>query len=119
VIYRKEVEMTDKIPVFDSWGNQVGDFIPSGSSGLQVIGLPVAGPGVFLFYCLPIVVILAVLAAPFATLIWVITRPEDYPNRKTFIFLSISLIVAEICGGIFLISAILFCNPSSTFNLCV
>ena len=101
--------MTDKIPVFDSWGNPTGDFIRSGNDS-GVVWILLAFVFVLLL-CLPV-------ALPVAGLIWAYSQPKEFQNRRFLIFLCLFVLAMEICGFISLSSIIAFCGhyPESINN---
>jgi len=112
--------MTDKIPVFDNWGNRIGDFVRSGSGcgiGWILLGLPL-----FIAQCLPLIGPFITLAA----LIWLLTKPKDYPNRNVLIKICIGILIFEvlcICLFAFLyvtgpIFGLIFCSLQPNSYLC-
>jgi hypothetical protein len=71
--------MSDKIPVFDSWGSHIGDFTPVGTPGCLIL---LGGLFVLLFTCGPLMpFILPIVCLIASGVVWLIPSFNEDSKR--------------------------------------
>lgn len=81
----------DKIPVFDNWGNHVGDFIPSGTSGLACLGYALLG---IVFFALSPCFLPFMLVVGIGYLFWAYNQTNN-PKRKTHMTIAVIMLLVS------------------------
>jgi hypothetical protein len=93
--------MGDRIPIFDVFGNWLGDFLPAGAG--CGCGPMAAAIFVFLMYCAPVIN----LIGPPVLFLLAFSLPKNYKHRDLFRIFTTALLAVWLVGMVALVGMML------------